>query len=547
MFRTNLGETVFKQKYASNPYETWADRAHTVVNYVCGDVDGDKNNLMSKGDRDQLTQYISEFKFMPGGRYLWYSGRDARFFNNCYLLRLEDDSREEWAGVTQRAMSCLMTGGGIGVDVSICRPSGRQLRRTGGVASGPIPLLYTLNEVGRNVMQGGSRRSALYGSMNWQHEDAKTLLHVKNWHDMFLGNQQEYTVADMKKLNFNYAAPLDMMNISLNYDDAWLNGNGDDVFTENCRQALMTGEPGFSFNFGEKQNETLRNACTEITSEDDSDVCNLGSVNLANIDSVEELKAVVNLSAKFLVCGLIRAHLPYKKVEKVRQKNSRIGLGLMGLHEWLLKRGHKYEMNDELKQWMKVYESESTRAANEHCDRLFLNRPKGYRAIAPTGTISILAGTTSGIEPIYAVAYRRRYLTDGTRWKHQFVVDGTAESLIADGIKPEDIESAVDLAADPERRIKFQYELQKYVDHAISSTLNLPQWGTEFNNEDKVAEFARIVRKYAPGLRGLTAYPDASRGGQPVSSCSYEEAHSKRGVIFEDNSEEQCLSGVCNI
>ena len=547
MFRTNLGETVFKQKYASNPYETWADRAHTVVNYVCGDVDGDKNNLMSKGDRDQLTQYISEFKFMPGGRYLWYSGRDARFFNNCYLLRLEDDSREEWAGVTQRAMSCLMTGGGIGVDVSICRPSGRQLRRTGGVASGPIPLLYTLNEVGRNVMQGGSRRSALYGSMNWQHEDAKTLLHAKNWHDMFLGNQKEYTVADMKKLNFNYAAPLDMMNVSLNYDDAWLNGNGDDVFTENCRQALMTGEPGFSFNFGEKQNETLRNACTEITSEDDSDVCNLGSVNLANISSVEELKDVVNLSAKFLVCGLIRAHLPYKKVEKVRQKNSRIGLGLMGLHEWLLKRGHKYEMNDELKQWMKVYESESTRAANEHCDRLFLNRPKGYRAIAPTGTISILAGTTSGVEPIYAVAYRRRYLTDGTRWKHQFVVDGTAESLIGDGIKPEDIESAVDLAADPERRIKFQYELQKYVDHAISSTLNLPQWGSEFNNEDKVPEFAKIVRRYAPGLRGLTAYPDASRGGQPVSSCSYEEAHSKRGVIFEDNSEEQCLSGVCNI
>ena len=547
MFRTNLGETVFKQKYASNPYETWADRAHTVVNYVCGDVDGDKNNLMSKGDRDQLTQYISEFKFMPGGRYLWYSGRDARFFNNCYLLRLEDDSREEWAGVTQRAMSCLMTGGGIGVDVSICRPSGRQLRRTGGVASGPIPLLYTLNEVGRNVMQGGSRRSALYGSMNWQHEDAKTLLHAKNWHDMFLGNQQEYTVADMKKLDFNYAAPLDMMNISLNYDDAWLNGNGDDVFTENCRQALMTGEPGFSFNFGEKQNETLRNACTEITSEDDSDVCNLGSVNLANINTIEELKDVVNLSAKFLVCGLIRAHLPYKKVEKVRQQNSRIGLGLMGLHEWLLKGGYKYEMNDELKRWMKVYEQESKRAADEHCDRLFLNRPKGYRAIAPTGTISILAGTTSGIEPIYAVAYRRRYLTDGTRWKHQFVVDGTAESLIGDGINPEDIESAVDLAADPERRIKFQYELQKYVDHAISSTLNLPQWGSEFNNEDKVPEFAKIVRKYAPGLRGLTLYPDGSRGGQPISSCSYEEAHSKRGVIFEDNSEEQCLSGVCNI
>ena len=544
VFRTELGSNIFRQKYASNAYETWEDRANTVVNYVCGDVDGQKNNLMAKDDRDQLARYISEFKFMPGGRYLWYAGRDARFFNNCYLLRLEEDSREEWAAVTQRAMSCLMTGGGIGVDVSICRPSGRRLRRTGGVASGPIPLLLTLNEVGRNVMQGGSRRSALYGSLNWQHEDAFDLLHVKNWQDMYLGTKKEYTVSDMKRLDFNYAAPLDMMNISLNYDDAWLHGGDSDIFMENCKQALMTGEPGFSFNFGSKQNETLRNACTEITSEDDSDVCNLGSVNLANVESIEEFKSVVHLASKFLVCGLIRAHLPYKKVEKVRQQNSRLGLGLMGMHEWLLKRGSKYEFTDELKQWMKIYEQESTKAANEHCDRLFLNRPKGYRAIAPTGTISILAGTTSGVEPIYAVAYRRRYLTDGTRWKYQFVVDGTAESLINDGIKPDNIESAVDLAADMERRVKFQFELQKYVDHAISSTINLPAWD---KSQDRVDEFAKIVRKYAHGLRGLTLYPDGSRGGQPISSVPYEEAHSKRGVVFEDNSEEQCLSGVCGI
>jgi len=545
-FRTELGGTVFRHKYASNAYESWEDRAHTVVNYVCGDMDGQKNNLMSKSDRDQLANYISNFKFMPGGRYLWYAGRDARFFNNCYLLRLEEDSREAWAGLTERAMSCLMTGGGIGADVSMCRPSGRQLRRTGGVASGPIPLLHTLNEVGRNVMQGGSRRSALYGSLNWQHEDAWDFLHIKNWHDMKVPGTN-MSVSDIKKADFNYHAPLDMMNISLNYDDAWLNGGASEVFTENCRQALMTGEPGFSFNFGVKENETLRNACTEITSEDDSDVCNLGSVNLAAIDSIDEFKDVVTLASKFLVCGLIRAHLPYSKVDKVRQQNSRIGLGLMGVHEWLLQRGHKYGMCDEFKSWLKVYRDESERSANEHCDRLFLNRPKGYRAIAPTGTISILAGTTSGVEPIYAVAYRRRYLADGTKWKHQFMVDGTAQALIGRGIKPEDIESAVDLAADPERRIKFQFELQKYVDHAISSTLNLPAWGTDLNNESGVNEFERLVRKYAPGLRGLTVYPDGSRGGQPITSVAYEEANTKRGVIFEDNSDEQCLSGVCSI
>ena len=550
MFKTTFGNDVFKQKYAQNQYETWDDKAKVVVNWVCGDMDGTKNSLMSDEEKHQLIQYITDFKFMPGGRYLWYAGREARYFNNCYMLRLEDDTREEWAGLSQRAMSCLMTGGGIGADVSICRPGGRALRRTGGVSSGPLPLLYTLNEIGRNVMQGGSRRSALYGSMDAGHGDVWEFMRAKNWYNIPIADTRgiaEMTVADAKKANFNYPAPLDMMNISVNYSDNWLSGGDDEVFMANCQQALMTGEPGFSFNFGDKKNETLRNACTELVSEDDSDVCNLGSVNLANIDTIEEFKDVVALASKFLVCGLIRAHLPYEKVEKVRQQNSRIGLGLMGMHEWLLKRGHRYEMNDELKKWMKIYESESTKAANEHCDRLFLNRPKGYRAIAPTGTISILAGTTSGVEPIYAVAYRRRYLTDGTRWKYQFVVDGTAQHLIDQGINPNEIESAVDLSKDVERRVKFQYELQKYVDHAISSTVNLPEWGSEFNNGDHVVPFSKIIRKYGHGLRGLTFYPDGSRGGQPIQSVPYEEAHSKRGVIYEDNSEEQCLSGVCNI
>jgi ribonucleoside-diphosphate reductase alpha chain len=110
------------------------------------------------------------------------------------------------------------------------------------------------------------------------------------------------------------------------------------IFLENCKQALSTGEPGFSFNFGDKENETLRNACTEVTSEDDSDVCNLGSVNLGNIESLEEFKSVVKLASKFLVCGTLRADLPYEKYMRVREKNRRLGLGLMGIHEWLLKR-----------------------------------------------------------------------------------------------------------------------------------------------------------------------------------------------------------------
>ena len=232
MFRTSYGEDIFKSKYAQNQYETWADRTKRVVNWVCGDMDGTKNHLLSKDDQAQLIQFITEFKFMPGGRYLWYGGREARFFNNCYLLRLEDDTREEWAALSQRAMSCLMTGGGIGADVSLCRPGGRALRRTGGVSSGPLPLLSTLNEIGRNVMQGGSRRSALYGSLSASHGDIWEFLHYKNWHDRKIAGS-DMTVADAKKEDFNYPAPLDMMNISTNYSDEWLNGNDNEVFMEN--------------------------------------------------------------------------------------------------------------------------------------------------------------------------------------------------------------------------------------------------------------------------------------------------------------------------
>ena len=537
-FRTELGNNIFHSKYAANRYETWDDRAHTVVNAVCGDNQGTEKPLLSKSDCDELAYYLTEFKWMPGGRYLWYAGRTARFYNNCFLLKAEEDSREEWADLWRRAGSCLMTGGGIGIDVSAFRPKGRTLSKTGGVSSGPIPFLKAVNEIGRNVMQGGSRRSAMYGSLNWAHEDAPEFLTLKNWSD---------EIKSMKERDFNAYAPMDMTNISLNYDDAWLGDMDNDIFMTNVRQAMTTGEPGFSFNFGDKQNETLRNACCEVVSEDDSDVCNLSSINLANIEDLDELKDVTNLVTKFLMCGLRRAELPYEKVYSVRRRNSRLGLGLMGMHEWLLKRGHKYEVNDDLKEWLSAWKSVSDKTSKDVANDWYMVRPKGVRAIAPTGTISILAGTTSGIEPVYSVAFKRRYLTEGTKWKHEFVVDGCAQTLIEDGVKPAKIESAVDLAADPERRIKFQYDVQKYVDQAISSTINLPAWGTEFNNEDLIPKYAEWIKKYGKGLRGLTVYPDGSRGGQPITAVPYEEAINKRGTIYEDHTEDQCLSGVCGI
>ena len=427
-FRNTFGENIFRFKYAQGPGDTWDKLADRLVEDVCGTRGGTTQALMSNDEQKQLAEYIKQMKFLPGGRYLYYAGRPFHAWNNCYLLRAEEDTREEWSNVTWRAMSCLMTGGGIGINYSRLRPAGKALSRTGGTASGPLPLMFAINEIGRNVMQGGSRRSAIYASLNWRHEDIPKFLHVKDWSD---------DVKAAKEKDFNAAAPLDMTNISVNYDDAaFMMKDGDPntyslannpVFQENCRQALMTGEPGFSFNFGKKQNETLRNACTEVTSEDDSDVCNLGSINMGNIESLAEFKSIVQLASKFLVCGTLRADLPYDKVHRVREKNRRLGLGLMGIHEWLLKRGQGYEVTPELHKWLKVYQQDSETAANEHCDRFYLNHPAAYRAIAPTGSIGILAGTTTGIEPLFAVAYKRRFLTEGTKWKYQYVYRDTCK------------------------------------------------------------------------------------------------------------------------
>lgn len=572
VFRTKFAEDIFVNKYAHKGCETWELLSDKLIRNVCGDI-------LPENEILELIKYHSEMKFIAGGRYLYYANRKNRFYNNCFLLKAEEDSREDWANLSWKSESCLLTGGGIGIDYSIYRPKGSIIKKTGGYASGPIPKMAMINEIGRNVMQGGSRRSAIYASLNWRHVDIPDFLHVKDWYSMPISGAYDLmgknlTIGMLKEKDFNYPAPLDMTNISINYDNKFLETvyglpmeylqkklkHHSDlefkeipmVFLENCRQAMRTGEPGFSFNFFEKENETLRNACTEVTSEDDSDVCNLGSVNMSRIESDKEFERIVYLGSKFLLCGTLKAQLPYEKIDRVREKNRRLGLGLMGIHEWLLQRGYSYEVGPELKSWLVRYKYYSELGANELADQLGINRPKGYRAIAPTGTLSILCSTTSGIEPLFASAYKRRYLKEGDMWHYQYVIDGTTKSLIKQyGIDPDKIETALDLANDYERRIKFQADINDFVDMSISSTINLPQWGTELNNDAKVNKFAKTLLKYAHRLRGFTCYPDGARGGQPLTKVSYKEALEHEGKEFKEEFHDVCSiggkAGVCGI
>jgi ribonucleoside-diphosphate reductase alpha chain len=551
-FRSKFSEDVFNQKYAHVGCETWDALAKVLVYDVC--ICPERGKLLPQDEIDSLVEIIRRMYFIPGGRYLYYAGRSRKYFNNCFLLRSEEDTREDWANLSWKAESCLTTGGGIGNNYSIYREEGALLSGTGGYASGPISKMEMINEIGRKVMQGGSRRSAIYASLIHTHPDVFKFLLAKDWYDLpvlgaYLENGKQATVGDLKEKDFNFPAPLDMTNISVNYDTDWLlnywkSGDVGDVFRKNIQQACRTGEPGFSFNFFDKENETLRNACTEVTSEDDSDVCNLGSVNMGRIPDLDTFRSVVILSTKFLICGTLRADLPYTKVREVREKNRRLGLGLMGIHEWLLKKGHKYEVVPEITRWLHVYAQTSDTISARFADSLGVSRPVARRAIAPTGTIGILAGTTTGIEPLFATSYKRRFLK-GTRWHYQYVVDSTADELInLYGVNPNEIETALDLAKEPERRIKFQADVQDYVDMAISSTINLPRWDSPDNNADTTLRLEFILASYSHRLRGFTCYPDGSRGGQPLETVEYREAKEKLGETFEENTK---THDVCDI
>lgn len=537
-----FAQGIYEQKYAlkdeaGRPIENWPDTAKRVVHNVMAALNYGPDSY----ECQRLVELVTERKFMPGGRYIYASGRPFHQTQNCALYRAED-SREGWADLNKKVTMALMTGAGVGIDYSDLRAEGAPIKKTGGFSSGPISLMEIINEIGRHVMQGGSRRSAIWAGLSWDHADIFKFIHLKDWSP---------EVRALKEKDFNFPAPMDMTNISVILDkaffDAYENPNDPKhhhahrVYRLTVKKMVTTAEPGFSVNY-DNPRESLRNACTEVTSEDDSDICNLGSINLSRIESLEEMEETTQLATLFLLAGTVYSELPHEEIHITREKNRRLGLGVMGVHEWLLKNGEKYGISEELAEYLEIYAS-STEIAAQYADQHGLSRPIKTRAIAPTGTIGIIAETTTGIEPIFCAAFKRRYL-EGKNWKYQYVIDPTAKNLVENyNVNPEDIEDAYSLAYDVERRVEFQHWIQQYVDHGISSTINLPY---PIKDEDEALAFGDMLMKYLPGLRGITCYPDGARGGQPLSAVPYSTAMRHEGVVFETE-EETCVGGICGL
>lgn len=564
-FETEFAHSVAYSKYMKPHSETrWLQTANRVVNHPMQALFVRAGRSFS-AERDALLALVNERRFMPGGRYLYATGHSYHQTQNCLLLRCED-SREGWADLGWRAEMSLLTGAGLGVYWGDLRPAGSPIGRTGGVASGPIPKAVATNEQGRAAVQGGDRRAAIWGGLPWNHPDIFEWITAKDW--------PEYIKA-AKLEDPSIPAPLDMTNISVCLDDDFFacfedyehgahlatvlpvpDGSeswhtwAQRVYWATIDHMTQTGEPGFSVDTGKNQDEKLRNACTEIVSADDSDVCNLGGVVISRFDDPEDFGEAVRLGVLYLTAGSVYSDVPYEKVAEVRERNRRLGLDLLGVHEFLLKRGLAYGSDDAfeaLEPFMEQYDR-ALEWAHEWQDAAGLSLSIAATAGSPTGTRGIVAETTTSWEPVTYTAYRRDVITSlahksDERTSH-YVVDPTVQRLLREGyiLPTDDIEDSSTLALDYERRFAMQAYAQSHTDQAISMTMNLPHVMTRASER---RAFGVMLLKYLPKLRGITVYPDGAIAGQPITRVPLAEALGYDFSVAE--TEEKCASGVCGL
>src|SRR5574343_35031 len=530
----NLAYTTYKNKYAHTKVdgekETWTEVCDRVVNNVMAVIP------VSTEEIEAIRRMFYNRIFMAGGRYYAASGRQKHQVQNCFALDVED-SAQGWGELMSNATQALMSGGGIGVNYSKIRAEGELIKSTGGMSSGVIPLINIINSICASVREGSYRRSASMAILNWAHKDIFKFINAKNEEGVL---RETNISVELDRAFFESIEGYGIYEHKpLYYRNSDICGHANTVFSAIVDGMLSHGEPGITVSLGKAEDEKLRNACGELSSDTDSDVCNLGSINLSRIRSIDEMREAVRIGTLFLFAGSIYSDLPYKKVGEIRERHRRLGLGLMGVHDFLIQHKVGYGDEEALKPYLEIY-AESGEYAMTYAKKYGYSIPIKTRAIAPTGTISLIGETTSGIEPIFCTAYKRRYFIGNNVIEYQYVVDPVAKKLLDSGVKEEDIEDAYLLANDIERRLRFQAFLQRYVDMGISSTINLPQHVTS-THASKASKIKTLLLTYLPKLRGVTMYPDGARGLQPITKCSIEEAMNNIGKVYEES------VNVCNL
>ena len=626
-----LGKDIFMGKYAFPGETTWKECAKRVARHAAAAETDDKRVSTEKKFYDA----IRTGDFCPGGRILFGSGRTHQNLLNCYVLDPEDSVESIGKTISDMyRISC--GGGGIGFNFSNIRPNGDNIGNIPNSAPGSISVMRMINEIGNHVRAGKNRRTALMAILNVTHPDLLEFLSVKldraeltnfnisvavtkkfleavekdeEWYFTFGGRHEKYFVYDVDRESELGSDTIQVvakdeadaigrakLHHLKHFNDVFKSSTkvvlkAKDLWSRLVENAIESGEPGiFNIDFANEytnvsyfEDMPSTNPCGEEVLPAYGNCC-LGHVNLANMISDDgkidwkRMARTVKAGVRFLDNTLTVNHFPIEECKEVGERSRRIGLGVTGLHYFLIKAGYRYGSenclefvdrlfatirNEAYKASSKIAQEKGSFPAYDwgklKDEDFFKTLPSRIRqeiktsglrnavllTVAPTGTISMVLGVSTGLEPIFAPVYRRRWRTgtDGV-WNETYVVDALFRKLYEEGKDVSHCCGAYDVS--PEEHIKVQSVVQSHIDSAVSKTCNLP---ADYKATQEVKDSLAL---YANEIKGFTFYRAGSRGNEPlqavdVNTIDLDKLLADGTMESRSDGVDTCRDGVCEL
>jgi ribonucleoside-diphosphate reductase alpha chain len=584
---TGFSLQIFKDRYSFSPEEYWEKACHRVSQTMAAcESNGKKDEWEEKFYKE-----ISSNRFVPGGRIWAGAGRPKPNLINCFICDVED-SKDGWGSCCNDCVVISSSGGGIGVNYSKIRPRGSIIRGSGGIASGAVSFMKIINAIAEQIKTGGGRRSAHMMLLDICHPDIEEFLDAKL-------DKNQLNNANVS-VSFGCMSPEDFFELVDKDKDVELVFHGQvikkikakKIWSKIIDNAYENGEPGlFNHSFANKMNNTYyykeivgSNPCSEVVGQAFSS-CVLGSIVLPRFVengkiNWDKLDYTIRVATRFLDNVVSVTTYPISKIEEEAIKSRKIGLGITGLHDALILCNIKYASNEAIEFVERVfdfiknkaYETSTYLAVEKGVFQVFDQekimksgfiktlknsvkmriREYGLRnsnllSCAPTGTISIISGNvSSGIEPIFGPAYKRKYYDkkDDDKMKEELVFHPLFDQFMREGKDVSHFENSDDIP------LKFHFEIQKacqkHIDQSISKTIILDK------EKHSKKEIEKLIREYLPFIKGTTIYPLGSRENQPISPLDLKTAKKLWLEMNEkktdgQQSRDKCKDGTCEL